>query len=186
MDEAEQVAEAVAESVEQESDVGVAKLLASGEIQPSGANVIVLIGADSVGAALREEQAAEGLKPSPRGDVALPLPYDTPIDRFVPGLADIQIFSQINDNSDVGEALGAMADLPGWLNAADRYSPLASGQIFAAREKCDWSPRIVDGERQTADDPRFCTLMDREYLETQMWPNIERTLAYFGFTPQNV
>jgi len=86
MDEAEQVAEAVAESVKQDSDVGVAKLLASGEIQPSGANVIVLIGADSVGAALREEQAAEGLRPSPRGDVALLLPYDTPIDRFVPGL----------------------------------------------------------------------------------------------------
>jgi len=92
----------------------------------------------------------------------------------------------MNDNSDIGEVLGAMADLPGWLNAADRYSPLASGQIFAAREKCDWSPRIVDGERQTADDPRFCTMIDREYLETQMWPNIERILAYFGFTPQNV
>lgn len=182
MDEAEQVAG----SVEQDSDVGAAKLLASREIQPGDANVIVLIGSDSVGAALREEQAAEGLRPSPRGDVALPLPDDTPRDRFVPGLADIQIFSQINDNSDIGEVLRAMADLPGWLNAAGRYSPLASGQIFAAREKCDWSPRIVDGERQTADDPRFCTLMDREYLETQMWPNIERTLAYSGFTPQNV
>ena len=93
MDEAEQVAEAVAESVEQGSHVGVAKRMAFGEIQPGDANVIVLIGADSVGVALREEQAAEGLRPSPRGDVALPLPDDTPRDRFVPGLTDIQIFS---------------------------------------------------------------------------------------------
>ena len=186
-DEAEGVAEAVAESVAgADSEPAVAALPSSGEIQPGSANVVVIIGADDIGAGLRAAQASTGLRPKPRSDVALPLPASTPRDSYVPGLADIQIFSQINDNSDSGEVLGAMNALSGWLNAAGRYSPLNSGQIFVAREKCDWSPRIVDGELQTADDPRYCTVMDREYLETQVWPNIERTLEYFGFTPQNV
>ena len=186
-DEAELVAEAVAESVESaDGDVAVASLPSSGEIQPGSANVVVVIGADDIGSGLRVAQASSGLRPRQRNDVALPLPASTPRDSYVPGLADIQIFSQINDNSDSGEVLGAMNALSGWLNAAGRYSPLNSGQIFVAREKCDWSPRIVDGELQTADDPRYCTVMDREYLETQVWTNIERTLEYFGFTPQNV
>ena len=186
-DEAEGVAEAVAESVAgADSEPAVAALPSSGEIQPGSANVVVIIGADDIGAGLRAAQASTGLRPKPRSDVVLPLPASTPRDSYVPGLADIQIFSQINDNSDSGEVLGAMNALSGWLNAAGRYSPLNSGQIFVAREKCDWSPRIVDGELQTADDPRYCTVMDREYLETQVWPNIERTLEYFGFTPQNV
>ena len=187
-DEAEGVAEAVAESVGMVGygGVAVASLPSSGEIQPGSANVVVVIGADDIGSGLRAAQASSGLRPKPRSDVALPLPASTPRDSYVPGLADIQIFSQINDNSDSGEVLGAMNALSGWLNAAGRYSPLNSGQIFVAREKCDWSPRIVDGELQTADNPLYCTVMDREYLETQVWPNIERTLEYFGFTPQNV
>ena len=148
--------------------------------------VVVLIGADDLGGSLRPPARSSSLRPRPRNDVALPLPDDVPRDRYVPGLADIQIFSQVNDQSESGEVLGAMNALSGWLNAAGRYSPLASGQIFAAREKCDWPPKMVAGELQTADDPRFCTLMDREYLEEQVWPNIERSLAYFGFTAQNV
>ena len=186
-DEAEGVAEAVAESVSMVGDggVAVASLPASGEIQPGSANVVVIIGADDIGAGLRVAQASTGLRPKPRSDVALPLPASTPRDSYVPGLANIQIFSQTNDNSDSGEVLGAMNALSGWLNAAGRYSPLNSGQIFVAREKCDWGAKIVAGVEQRADDPRYCTLMDREYLETQVWPNIERTLEYFGFTPQN-
>ena len=185
-DEAELVAEAVAESVAgADGGVAVTNLPASGEIQPGSANVVVIIGADDIGAGLRAAQASTGLRPKPRSDVALPLPASTPRDRYVPGLADIQIFSQINDNSDSGEVLGAMNALSGWLNAAGRYSPLNSGQIFVAREKCDWGAKIVAGVEQRADDPRYCTVMDREYLETQVWPNIERTLEYFGFTPQN-
>ena len=148
--------------------------------------VVVLIGADDLGGSLRPPARSSSLRPRPRTDVALPLPASVPRDRFVPGLADIQIFSQVNDQSDSGEVLGAMNALSGWLNAAGRYSPANSGQLFVAREKCDWPPRIVAGELQTADDPRFCTVMDRQYLEEQVWPNIERTLAYFGFTPQNV
>ena len=186
-DEAEGVAEAVAESVPgADSKPAVAALPSSGEIQPGSANVVVIIGADDIGAGLRAAQASTGLRPKPRSDVALPLPASTPRDSYVPGLADIQIFSQINDNSDSGEVLGAMNALSGWLNAAGRYSPLNSGQIFVAREKCDWGAKIVAGVEQRADDPRYCTVMDREYLETQVWPNIERTLEYFGFTPQNV
>ena len=186
-DEAEGVAEAVAESVAgADSEPAVAALPSSGEIQPGSANVVVIIGADDIGAGLRAAQASTGLRPKPRSDVALPLPASTPRDRYVPGLANIQIFSQINDNSDSGEVLGAMNALSGWLNAAGRYSPLNSGQIFVAREKCDWGAKIVAGVEQRADDPRYCTVMDRSYLETQVWVNIERTLEYFGFTPQNV
>ena len=185
-DEAEEVAMKVAETAGQNSEIAAAQLPSAGEIQPDGADVIVVIGTDSVGETLREEETGTGLRPSPRNDVSLPLPASVPRDRFVPGLADIQIFSQVNDQSDSGEVLGAMNALSGWLNAAGRYSPANSGQLFTAREKCDWPPRIVAGELQTADDPRFCTVMDRQYLEEQVWPNIERTLAYFGFTPQNV
>ena len=186
-DEAETVAERIAETADQGSEIATAQLPLSGEIQPEGAHVIVVIGADSVAETLREEEeTSTGLRPSPRNDVSLPLPASVPRDRYVPGLADIQIFSQVNDQSASGETLGAMNALSGWLNAAGRYSPANSGQLFVAREKCDWPPKIVAGELQTADDPRFCTVMDRQYLETEVWPNIERTLAYFGFTPQNV
>ena len=185
-DEAETVAEQIAETSDGGSEIPTAQLPLSGEIQPEGAHVIVVIGADSVAETLREEETGTGLRPSPRNDVSLPLPASVPRDRYVPGLADIQIFSQVNDQSDSGEVLGAMNALSGWLNAAGRYSPANSGQLFVAREKCDWPPKIVAGELQTADDPRFCTVMDREYLETQVWPNIERALEYFGFTPQNV
>ena len=155
-------------------------------VEGAGVYVVVLIGADDLGGSLRPPARSSSLRPRPRTDVALPLPASVPRDRYVPGLADIQIFSQVNDQSDSGEVLGAMNALSGWLNAAGRYSPANSGQLFVAREKCDWPPKIVAGELQTADDPRFCTVMDREYLEEQVWPNIERTLAYFGFTPQNV
>ena len=185
-DEAETVAERIAETADDGSDIVTAQLPAAGEIQPDGAHVIVVIGADSTAETLRKEETSTGLRPSQRTDVSLPLPDDVPRDRYVPGLADIQIFSQVNDQSASGETLGAMNALSGWLNAAGRYSPAASGQLFTAREKCDWPPKIVAGELQTADDPRFCTVMDRQYLETEVWPNIERALAYFGFTPQNV
>ena len=180
MDEAEQVAEAVAESVEQDSYVGVAKLLASGEIQPGDANVIVLIGADSLGTALREEQAAEGLRSSPRGDVALPLPDDTPRDRFVPGLADIQIFSAVNDNSPMDEVRGNLDAISSTLNVIGRYSAPRARLLAFERNTEEYC------EQQRAINPQeTCTVQDYEYLQF-LYTNLERAFGYFGFTPQNV
>lgn len=180
MDEAEQVAEAVAESVEQDSDVGVAKLLASREIQPGDANVIVLIVADSVSAALREEQAAEGLRPSPRGDVALPLPDDVPRDRFVPGLADIQIFSAVNDNSPIDEVRGNLDAISITLNVIGRYSAPGSRLLAFDRNTEEYR------ETQRAINPQEpCTVQDYDYLQF-LYTNLERAFGYFGFTPQNV
>ena len=136
------------------------------EISYENAHVVVLIGADDVADGLRPPRAASsqsGLRPSPRSDVALPLSDDIPRDRFVPGLASIQIFSEVNDNSEIEEVRGGLNALSRWMNLAGYYS--APGARSNALPLEDY--------------------MDYEYLRTQIYPNIERVLEYFGFTPQN-
>ena len=167
-DEAELVAEVVAESVASvaESSVAVASLPASGEIPAGVANVVVLIGRDDLGGGLRTVERSSGLRRTPDSDTQLPLATSVPRDKFVPGLADVQIFTPANDaGSD--EMKGILNALSGWFNVAGRYQSLASraaGNLAADLEEH----------------------MDYAYLQNQVWPNIERSLEWLGFTPQNV
>ena len=133
----------------------------------SGAVVVVLLGTDTAPA-----RSQTGLRPRPRNDVALPLPDDIPRDRFVPGLSNIQIFSQINDEGPEFTQ-GTLDALAGWLNVAGRYSPASSRQLFTPRVPCD---QVPEGGQ----------CLDGDYLAEHVWDGIERALNWLGFTPQNV
>ena len=166
-DEAELVAEVVAERVDAvgEGDVAVASLPASGQIPAGAANVVVLIGRDDLGESLRTAERSSGLRRTPDFDTPLPLADSVPRDRFVPGLLDVQIFTAANDaGSD--EMKGILNALSGWFNIAGRYQHADTRAVNLA----------VDREEY----------MDYEYLKTQVYPNIERSLEWLGFTPQNV
>ena len=167
-DEAELVAEVVAERSEAaaDGDVAVASLPASGEIPAGTANVVVLIGRDDLGDSLRTAERSSGLRRTPDYDTPLPLADDVPRDRYVPGLLDVQIFTAANDaGSD--EMKGILNALSGWFNIAGRYQSQASRA--AGNLAADLEPN-----------------MDYDYLQNEVWPNIERSLEWLGFTPQNV
>ena len=167
-DEAELVAEVVVESVEgaESEGVTVAGLPASGEIPAGSANVVVLIGADDLGGGLRTAERSSSLRRTPDSATPLPLSSNVPRDRFVPGLADIQIFTPANDaGSD--DMKGILNALSGWFNVAGRYMSLG------ARAGGNLAADLEDN-------------MDYAYLQNEVWPNIERSLAWLGFTPQNV
>ncbi len=132
----------------------------------SGAVVVVLLGTDTAPA-----RSQTGLRPRPRNDVALPLPDDIPRDRFVPGLSNIQIFSQINDEGPEFTQ-GTLDALAGWMNVAGRYSPASSRQLFTPRVPCD---QVPEGGQ----------CLDGDYLAEHVWDGIERALNWLGFTPQN-
>ena len=166
-DEAELVAEVVAERSEAaaDGDVAVTSLPASGQIPAGDANVVVLIGRDDLGESLRTAERSSGLRRTPDFDTPLPLAASVPRDRFVPGLLDVQIFTAANDaGSD--EMKGILNALSGWFNIAGRYQHADTRATNLA----------VDREEN----------MDYEYLKTQVYPNIERSLEWLGFTPQNV
>ena len=167
-DEAELVAEVVAERSEADadSDVAVASLPASGQIPAGDANVVVLIGRDDLGESLRTAERSSGLRRTPDFNTPLPLADDVPRDRFVPGLLDVQIFTAANDEGS-DEMKGILNALSGWFNVAGRYQSQASRAA---------GNLAVDLEEH----------MDYDYLQNQVWPNIERSLEWLGFTPQNV
>ena len=120
------------------------------------AAVIVLLGTDTAPAVVREQA---GLRPRQRNDVVLPLPDSMPRDRYVPGLANIQIFSAANDQSENTQVLGNLDAISSTLNVIGRYHrPNAS---------------LLTEEH------------DHAYLQT-LYENLERAFAWFGFTPQNV
>ena len=120
------------------------------------AAVIVLLGTDTAPAVAREQT---GLRPRQRNDVKLPLPADTPRDRFVPGLADIQIFSRVNDEQEyIGQLIHT---LQGWIGQVGNYAP-------------DYIFGVSPSQRES-----------REDLETG-YRIIEEILEELGFTPQNV
>ena len=164
-DEAELVAEVVAERVEAVADgyVTVASLPASGQIPAGDANVVVLIGRDNLSGGLRTAERISGLRRTPDNDTPLPLAASVPRDRFVPGLTDIQIFRADNDEAS-DDMKGILNALSGWFNIAGRYLWSGSPQLAADLEEH----------------------MDYAYLQNEVWPNIERSLAWLGFTPQNV
>ena len=119
------------------------------------AAVIVLLGTDSAPAVAREQA---GLRPRQRNDVQLPLPASTPRDRYVPGLADINIYSQTNDQGSL-DLQAKLEELSIYLRYIGNYQPYV-GAISEARD--------TQG-----------TFLEAAKL-------LEDTLAWLGFTPQNV
>ena len=120
------------------------------------AAVIVLLGTDTAPAVVREQA---GLRPRQRNNVALPLADSVPRDRFVPGLADIQIFSRVNDEQEyIGQLIHT---LQGWIGQVGNYAP-------------DYIFGVSPSQRES-----------REDLETG-YRIIEEILEELGFTPQNV
>ena len=121
--------------------------------------VVVLIGADDLGGSLRPPARASGLRPRQRNDVQLPLPDSTPRDRYVPGLADINIYTEANENNPA--SAGQLADLASLLKEIGDCSKYQLGT--AQPEKCQ----------------------NRLPL-SRLYQAVEDILRNLGFTPQNV
>ena len=119
------------------------------------AAVIVLLGTDTAPAVAREQA---GLRPRQRNDIQLPLPASTPRDRYVPGLADINIYSQINDQGSL-ELQAKLEELSIYLRYIGNYQPYVG---------------VVSANRDTAGTFREAAKL------------LEDTLLWMGFTPQNV
>ncbi len=121
------------------------------------AAVIVLLGTDTAPAVAREQA---GLRPRQRNDVRLPLPDSTPRDRYVPGLANVNIYTAENENDPqvflytdtLARALGSLGTF-----ADERWSPV--------------SPRAI--EARTTE--KYQTAIEA----------IEQNLEWLGFTPHN-
>ena len=120
------------------------------------AAVIVLLGTDTASAVVREQA---GLRPRQRNDVQLPLPDSVPRDRYVPGLASINIYTPQTDSDEYTFALAHT--LQGWLRFLGNH---AHNYIFG----------VIPEERGTR----------AQVLEA--YETIEGILSDFGFTPQNV
>ena len=122
--------------------------------------VVVLIGADDLGGSLRPPERTSSLRPRQRNDVLLPLPDSVPRDRYVPGLANVNIYTAENENDPqvflytdtLARALGSLGTF-----ADERWSPV--------------SPRAI--EARTTE--KYQTAIEA----------IEQNLEWLGFTPQN-
>ena len=117
--------------------------------------VVVLLGTDAAPAVAREQS---GLRPRQRNDVQLPLPASTPRDRYVPGLADINIYSQTNDQGSL-DLQAKLEELSIYLRYIGNYQPY---------------PGAIAANRDTAGTFREAAKL------------LEDTLLWLGFTPQNV
>ncbi len=120
------------------------------------AAVIVLLGTDTAPAVAREQT---GLRPRQRNDVQLPLPDSVSRDRYVPGLAAVNIYTPQTDSDEYTFALAHT--LQGWLRFLGNH---AHNYIFG----------VIPEERGT-----------REQV-LQAYETIEGILSDLGFTPQNV
>ena len=120
------------------------------------AAVIVLLGTDTAPAVAREQA---GLRPRPRNDVQLPLPDSVPRDRYVPGLAAVNIYTPQTDSDEYTFALAHT--LQGWLRFLGNH---AHNYIFG----------VIPEERGTREEV------------LQAYETIEGILSDLGFTPQNV
>ena len=149
-DRAEEILQA-AEIEEIDAPSAMPQIFASEE-----AAVIVLLGTDTAPAVAREQS---GLRPRQRNDVKLPLPDSVPRDRYVPGLASINIYTPQTDSDEYTFALAHT--LQGWLRFLGNH---AHNYIFG----------VIPEERGTRE----------QVLEA--YETIEGILSDFGFTPQNV
>ena len=114
--------------------------------------------ADDMGGSLRPPARVSSLRPRQRNDIQLPLPDDTPRDRYVPSLADINIYSQINDQGPL-DLQAKLEELSIYLRYIGNYQPY----VGATAELRDTQGTF----RETA-------------------KLLEDALAWLGFTPQNV
>ena len=127
-------------------------------VEGAGVYVVVLIGADDLGASLRPPARASGLRPRQNNTTQLPLPDSTPRDRYVPGLAAINIYSQTNDQGSL-ELQAKLEELSIYLRYIGNYQPYTGA---------------------TAE------LRDTQGTFRQAAKLLEDTLSWLGFTPQNV
>ena len=118
------------------------------------AAVVILLGTDTAPAVTREQA---DLRPRQRNDVQLPLPDSVSRDRYVPGLANINIYSQVNDqgSSDLQAKLDELAIFMRYIG---NYQPISA----------------------TAEN------RDKNGTFREVTKLIEDTLLWMGFTPQNV
>ena len=119
------------------------------------AAVIVLLGTDTAPTIAREQA---GLRPRPNFDVKLPLGSDVPRDRFVPGLADIQIYTRQNDEDET--TFNYINSLQQWL-----------GYVGNFQENDNFG--VASWDRGSY----------RDLLA--VYDSIEEVFDWLGFTPQN-
>ena len=118
------------------------------------AAVIVLLGTDSAPAVAREQA---GLRPRQRNDVALPLADSVPRDRYVPGLAAVNLYTEQNENNPA--SAGQLVDLSLFLGRVGYCHPYFGGDAG----RCQQDISLQDA-----------------------YQAIEDVLGQLGFTPQNV
>ena len=82
-------------------------------VEGAGVYVVVLIGADDLGGSLRPPARASSLRPRQDNNIQLPLPPSTPRDRYVPGLAAANPYTEANENNPA--SAGQLADLASFL-----------------------------------------------------------------------
>ena len=121
------------------------------------AAVVVLLGTDTAPAIRRESGS---LRPAQRNDVTLPLSDDIPRDRYVPGLAAINIYTPQTDNDEY--TFGLANVLQGWMQYVGNHA----------------NEEITFGVDTTTRGTR------EELMEG--YRVIEGALSDLGFTPQNV
>ena len=120
------------------------------------AAVIVLLGTDTA-PAVASEQA--GLRPRQRNDVRLPLPDSVPRDRYVPGLAAVNLYTEQNESNPA--SAGQLADLASFMK------------------------EIGDCSKYQLGTPQPDRCQERLPLQ-RLYQAVEDLLEDLGFTPQNV
>ena len=107
--------------------------------------------------AVAREQA--GLRPRQRNDVALPLPDSVPRDRYVPGLAAVNLYTEQNESNPA--SAGQLADLASFLKEIGDCSKYQLGT--AQPDRCQSRLPL-----------------------SRLYQAVEDLLEDLGFTPQNV
>ena len=120
------------------------------------AAVIVLLGTDTAPAVVREQA---GLRPRQRNDVQLPLPASVPRDRYVPGLAAVNLYTEQNESNPA--SAGQLADIASFLK------------------------EIGDCSKYQIGTPQPDKCQERLPL-SRLYKAVEELLEDLGFTPQNV
>ena len=115
--------------------------------------------ADDLGGSLRPPARASSLRPRQDNNTQLPLPPSTPRDRYVPGLAAANPYTEANENNPA--SAGQLADLASFLKEIGDCSKYQLGT--AQPEKCQ----------------------NRLPL-SRLYQAVEDILGDLGFTPQNV
>ena len=126
------------------------------EFVSEGAAVIVLLGTDTAPAVAREQS---GLRPRQRNDVRLPLPASVPRDRYVPGLAAVNLYTEQNESNPA--SAGQLADIASFLK------------------------EIGDCSKYQIGTPQPDKCQERLPL-SRLYKAVEELLEDLGFTPQNV